>query len=237
MNYTKSINENQVMKPVPIRNQYVLEALNGFLWFWKNSKFFDNMHLQCHTASLDDGWTSPEYMQKVINEGNKHDGFPEVCKGYAIAPNRHVYNPKHNRAEVSECIEKFIECNNNLAHATMARNNALAVIYPEGGFISWHNNHNAPGYNLIFTYSESDSNFFEYYDSTKGEIVKLYDTAGQWTCKAGYFASFKEPIEKRVYHSATAVKGDRMTISYVFNMSEMANGLHDETIEEIMTEF
>lgn len=235
--YTKEVNENQVMMPVPIKNKYVLQALNNFLWFWKNEDFYKNVKMTCESQTLDDGWTSEEYMWKIMGQGNEHEGFPDACKARAMNPNRQIAVPGHDRAFISEAIQRFTEYNSELQNVTMTRNNALAVLYPPGGFISWHNNHNAPGYNLIFTYAETDTGFFEYYDSSTKQIVKLYDTPGEWTCKAGYFASMREPIEKKVYHSASSPDDDRMTISYVFSQGEMANGLHDETIEEIMTEF
>lgn len=237
MNYTKNINDNQVMKSIPINNSHVLECLNNFLWFWRNPTFHDNVHTTCNSHTFEDGWTSEEYMRKIIDMGNAHDGYPESCKAKAMAANRLVEKPTADKGAIVECIRRFTDYNTQLSQAIMARNNALGVIYPPGGFISWHNNQNAPGYNLIFSYAETDTGFFEYYDSNTEEIVKLYDTPGKWTCKAGYFADFEESFEKKVYHSASAPEDDRMTVSYVFNASEMSNGLHDETIEEIMSDF
>jgi len=235
MNYTKTINENQIMSPVPIKNKYVLDALNNFLWFWKNPTFLDNVKTVCEKETFEK-WTSEEHLHEIMAQGNTHEGFPEVCKSKSLAPNRLVEAIGHDRMAIAECIEKFIQYNTELSQVLAVRNNALGVMYPPGGFISWHNNHNAPGYNLIFSYAETNTGYFEYYDSATEQIVKLYDTAGEWTCKAGYFASKEEPIEKKVYHSASAPDDYRMTISYIFNRSEMGNGLHDETIEEIMTE-
>lgn len=237
MNYTKKINENQIMVPIPIKNKYVLDALNNFLWFWNNPDFLDNIRVSCAEKNIEDGWTSEKHMREIMAQGNTHDGFPDVCKARGMKPDRQLTKSSHSKAVVAECIQKWGDFNSELGSALSARNNALGVIYPPGGFISWHNNHNAPGYNLIFTYADADTGFFEYWDSSKEEVVRLYDTPGEWTCKAGYFAAMHEPIEKKVYHSASAPTDSRMTISYVFARDEMADGLHDETIEEIMTDF
>ena len=42
-------------------------------------------------------------------------------------------------------------------------------------YISWHNNANAPAYNLIFTWSETGDGWFKYWDMKEQRIVKFED--------------------------------------------------------------
>ena len=235
MNYSAEQYEyGQVMVPVEIKNQDVLDALNECLWFFKNPKIIDNHQLNCEDQKIED-WCSEEYMNRIIAQGTKHDGYPERCKSYNLAPNR--LRPRHgnpNNADILEGIDKFNECNEGLINTLMTRNNALFVMYPPDGFISWHNNQNAPGYNLIFTYSETGDGCFKYYDANTGKVVTIQDKPGQWTCKGGYFGAFHEPFERKVYHAAHT-NSWRMTVSYIFTRGEMGMNIHQEIIEEIST--
>jgi hypothetical protein len=111
------------------------------------------------------------------------------------------------------------------------KHNALCAVYPPGGFISWHSNHNAPGYNLIFSYSETGDGHFSYVHPETKEVVKCEDTAGKWTCKAAYFGSWTES-DKVLYHAAETDCW-RVTVSYVFDTSETSSELREMILEDI----
>jgi hypothetical protein len=63
----------------------------------------------------------------------------------------------------------------------------------------------------------------------------MQDVQG-WQCKAGYFGSYDEPWDKRVYHCAKT-NCWRITISYIFDRSDMSMGMQDDVIEEIMSDY
>lgn len=91
--------------------------------------------------------------------------------------------------------------------------NALCALYPDGGYIGWHHNGNAPGYNILFSYSQDGDGYFKYYDREKDEIVYMHDKPG-WNVKCGYYPSEKtEP--NRVYWHAAATKKARLSIAFV----------------------
>ena len=93
---------------------------------------------------------------------------------------------------------------------------ALTMAYPPGGYIEWHNNANAPSYNLVFTWSETGNGWFRYYDRDRKENVTIPDKAG-WSVKAGYFGSYDD--DKLVYHCA-ATECWRMTWSWMLGFDE-----------------
>jgi hypothetical protein len=94
-----------------------------------------------------------------------------------------------------------------------SRNNAVKMLYPKGGYMGWHTNANAPGYNIILSWSEKGTGFFRYQDPITKEFVDCMDTPG-WTCKVGYFGRFSEP-EKIIWHCANAAQEERVTLGYI----------------------
>ena len=99
-----------------------------------------------------------------------------------------------------------------------ARNQAVNVYYPAGGFMGWHNNWNASGYNIILSHSKEGNGFFRYRDPITKEIVNMKDSPG-WTCKVGYFGKGREP-DKVVYHCAGSHE-PRLTLGFVIPHLEM----------------
>lgn len=101
-----------------------------------------------------------------------------------------------------------------------AKVSALKAYYPAEGYIAWHTNWNAPGYNIIFTYSKSGNGYWRHInpkDSTGPEpdqrnLVHVDDNPG-WHCKVGYFGS-KSEFDKIMWHSAYT-KEPRLTLAYI----------------------
>lgn len=105
----------------------------------------------------------------------------------------------------------------NIDNVVSSSERTLASIYPPDGFIGWHTNSNRPGYNIIFTFSETGNGFFRYKDPVSKEIITIQDKPG-WTAKAGYFGNSSKDI---FWHCAKNGKsGPRLTCSYVFNNIE-----------------
>lgn len=223
------------MKDIPINNSHVMDALNGFLWYYDNPMITRNIRL--NGKELDRRYfTGSEYRDKIIKMAESHDGYPECSRGYNVKADRlDVLTQGKNNNEVAEIISKFNSLNTNLCSVLGARNNALTMMYPPDGFISWHNNANASAYNLIFSWSETGDGCFKYVDGHTGQEVVMQDKKG-WQCKAGYFGAYGEPWYNLVYHAAETDCW-RITVSYVFDRSDMSLGMQDEIIEEIMSDF
>ena len=90
---------------------------------------------------------------------------------------------------------------------------ALSAVYPPDGFMGWHNNHNANGYNVLFSWTEKGQGFFRYQDPITKEIVTMNDQPG-WTCKVGYFGNQREK-DKIFWHCCSADEL-RITIGWLF---------------------
>lgn len=156
-----------------------------------------------------DHFTGTEYLNKVKEMGQKHAGGATVSYSYALKPNHYFGEDKEQYAD------RFNRLNERLGTELGVKGHALAQIYPPGGFIGWHNNADASGYNLIFTYSLEGKGWFRYIDPHTNEQVTIQDQPG-WNLKAGYFGSYDE--DHLVYHCA-ATQCWRMTISYIMGFN------------------
>ena len=177
-----------------------------------------------HQDETAEKWISDEYMHDVINMGRGHDGFPKVLRGFSGLK---FENEKDTRGKVIK--EASHRLNSNLIEFLSARNNALNACYPPGGFISWHNNANAKGYNIIITYSETGEGWFDYWDIEKKERVRIQDKPG-WQAKMTYFGPYDDP-ENIVYHAAYT-DCYRITVAFVF---AEADQFWEEVIEDLET--
>jgi hypothetical protein len=168
-------------------------------------------------------WVSDEYMHQVIRMGREHDGFPRILKGFT--------GLKHEGGNMKGSVIKDASrvLNSKLMEFLSCRNNALNACYPPGSFISWHNNANAKGYNIIITYSETGDGWFDYWDIDKKERVRVQDKPG-WQAKMTYFGSYDES-DKLVYHAAYS-DCYRITVAFVF---AEADTFWEEVIEDLET--
>ena len=221
------------MKSVNVVNKDIVEILNEFKDLWK-----DNIELMEKTVRLDckdavrEEYISEEYRNQIINMGTSHNGFPEKLKGYSlklVGDDR--YNPKERADSNFFFNKKYLELNSKLQILLGTNHNALCGVYPPGGFIAWHNNANAPAYNLIFTWSETGDGYWKHIDPITKEEVLVPDVPG-WQCKAFYFGAYEDGPENLLYHMAST-NCWRMTISYVFDRQHKDYWL--DVIEEIET--
>lgn len=147
---------------------------------------------------------SMEYLLRGIPTPQKY-GFPRNTWGLEMSQEKDWIKDK-------ELISKCTVTNDKLMDFFGARNNALQMYYPSGGYIGWHNNCNAPGYNIILSCNPGGDGYFDHYDHNTNELNRYQDEKG-WNCKVGYFGSDKEP-EKIFWHCA-ATNTPRLTFSYV----------------------
>jgi hypothetical protein len=217
------------VRDVEIRNEAVLESLNKFKDFIVKrhsegalDKDLD-LNAKEHTR---DRWLADDYLGRIIDRKKQHEGFPESMRSYqGIMPgSSRKYKSSHD-----EYRDAATELNKDLMTELAARVNTLVTVYPPGGWISWHNNANASGYNVIFSWSENGDGWFDYWDVDKKERVRIPDHSG-WQCKMTYFGSYDEP-EKLCYHAA-ATDCLRISVAYVWGRDE-AQHLWEDIIEDI----
>jgi hypothetical protein len=182
---------------------------------------FAAKHLKIrHENEKPEDWLSDNYLQNLISEGKGHCGYPRILKGFQGLK----WDDPDGIPEIKDKTDKL---NSSLIEFLSCRNNALNALYPPGGFISWHNNANAKGYNIIITYSETGEGWFDYWDVDKKERVRIQDKPG-WQAKMSYFGPYDEP-DKLCYHAAYT-DCYRLTIAFVF---AEANEFWEEVIADL----
>lgn len=224
------------MKDIPINNSEVIKALNNFLWYYENRDLVANNLVLNGSPDQRKHFMSAKYRDEVIAMDERHEGFPDAGHSYSLKHDRmQPLSGRSSSPEVTDLLARYSKYNQQLCEILCTKNNALTQMYPPNGFISWHNNANACAYNLVFSWSETGEGCFRYVDGHTGKEVVMQDKKG-WQCKAGYFGSYREPWYKRVYHAAETDCW-RITVSYMFDRSDMGLGLQDEAIDEIMSDF
>mgnify|MGYP001100383859 CR=1 FL=1 len=227
------------MQDVPVLNRDLLTRLNRYRDFLMRdvSAFEKTFHLQCiPDKDHRHYWAGNKHLEEIINQGTDHEGFPDSIYGYELSVHRKDHEFFNN--DVHPVVRKDLTAelsfmNKDLIDWLGVRHNALTAYYPPGGFISWHNNANAPAYNLIFTWSETGDGSFKYVDPVTKNVVTMQDHAG-WQCKAAYFGHYDEQ-ERLFYHSATTDCW-RCTVSFTLDTSSLSEELREDLLEEISTQ-
>ena len=225
-----------MMRDIPL-NDFALDILNEALWFVQGNNYKSVIcgRKDKHTKKDADYYTGDEYYNKIVSMGSAHNGFPEVVVSHSFGLSNLKFEKEKEVTEkipqVSFHLDSFL---NRIQTTFNLKRNALFSVYPPGGYISWHNNANASAYNFIFTYSETGDGYWKHWDTKEQKMVVIPDVKG-WQCKAGYFGSYEDGMEKVVYHTAanTSDTGLRMTVAFVLDRSEMSSGIQDWVIEDI----
>lgn len=220
------------MKKIEL-NPFANSLLTKANWFVEKERY-KSVNLTCaKEMGNSERWLSDDYLKHIMGEGTKHDGYPEVILGHSLGINNLSFaHREDNIIEKAKLItERLYQVNTLLQTNLMMRKNALFCIYPPGGFISWHNNANAPAYNVIFTWSETGDGWFKYFDQSKKEIIKMQDQAG-WQCKVGYFGPYNSDPRALLYHSAYT-NCLRMTIAFTLSKNELGLGVQNWLIDDI----
>lgn len=150
-----------------------------------------------------DKHSSLEYLHSIIDDPKQH-GFPatscglEMMHGVGIIPTQFARKAK----ETNDALMEFFG----------ARNNALQMYYPAGGYIGWHNNSNAAGYNIVLSCNPQGDGEFEHWDHINNKL-NVFKDHNNWNVKAGYFGSFDEP--DKIYWHCARTRTPRVTFSYV----------------------
>ncbi len=185
------------MRCIEINNKEVVTLLSDFsTWFEDSGK--KEIDVQGEPDE-DEYYTSEEYFDTINQE--KHVGFPEKAHGVDMG----LF-----ASSVESFKERLRQVDSQFNSTLGARNCAVKMYYPKGGYMGWHNNHNASGYNILFSYTRNGNGWFRYREN--GNIVTMNDSPG-WTAKVGYYGSNKEP-DKLYWHCARAYE-DRLTLGFV----------------------
>ena len=145
---------------------------------------------------------SDEYLKEIVDKDGKHIGYPEISYSYDLKAG----------GLPGEFQEKYQNLSKELCTWLGARNEAVHVYYPKNGFMGWHNNWNAHGYNILLSYTKNGGGFFKYRDPITHEVVEMLDTPG-WTSKVGYYGRGREP--DKVYYHCAGTHEPRITLGFV----------------------
>lgn len=214
------------MNTAVIRNEVLKEILDKISALTQKVDF-DKVR-QIPRNETADEWCNEDYMRHIIHKGTAHDGYPEMLLGTSLEPGKFCYDGQDS-LQLTEESEKLIK---DLCSWSGAHRRALTAIYPPGGFIGWHNNANASGYNILFTWSSEGDGQWEHIEPSTGEHVIIPDVKG-WQCKYGYYGSYEEP--HRVLYHAAKTNCLRTTVAFVFNGDERGKSMAEMLIEEIET--
>lgn len=201
------------MKWVDIQNIELLNILNEYSdWFFTTDlsvleKVCDN-EKRHHGIKIEEGCGN-EYLEKIVGKGEEHIGFPEAAFSVDLAREDRVPSEhKKKRLDISSTLCSFLG----------ARNQAVNVFYPTNGYMAWHNNWNAHGYNILLSYSKEGNGFFKYRDPLSKEVITMNDKSG-WTCKVGYYGSKSEPSQ--IYYHCAGTYEPRITLGFIVPHEDM----------------
>ena len=218
------------VKDIDLKNQDFIDILNEYkdILLHRENETDDpyiakELRLTCEKEIAED-WVCDEYMNDIISQGRSHNGYPVILRGFTGL--KYGDDNHKNGEKIKEATKTL---NSKLIEFLSCRSNALNACYPPGGFISWHNNANAHGYNIIITYSETGEGWFDYWDIEKKERVRIQDKPG-WQAKMTYFGPYEDP-DKLCYHAAYT-DCYRITVAFVF---AEADEFWQEVIEDLET--
>jgi hypothetical protein len=178
--------------------QDLLEDLTGFSdWFFQQDRA--GFKITGNVAEME-RCTSKEYL--LEQQTKQLVGFPAKACGIDFQQldgwDLDAFYPKVSATDSS--IKSYIG----------SKSCAIKMYYPEGGYIDWHTNENAYGYNVLFTYSMTGDGAFIYQNPKTKEIVTLPDQKG-WNMKIGLY---DQHGGMPLWHSAYT-KCERLTWGYI----------------------
>ena len=184
---------------IKIQNKEKINLLNDY------STWIENLNKSVFKlqGKIDenDYYTEEEYFKTIDKEN--HIGWPEVSYGADIS-----YT---NRTSI-DLRERIRRIDSDFNDILSAKHCAVKMYYPEGGYMGWHNNHNASGYNILFSYTKNGNGYFRYKDPITLETITMHDVPG-WTAKVGYYGNLEEK-DKIYWHCARAYE-TRLTLGFI----------------------
>jgi len=192
----------------------------------------DSMSLQDEKTYVDDGidktptpdwekYCSEEWLWKQYDKGENHSGFPEQAYGFQVA------HGVRNRPDLFTDLKNWAK--GDLPREFGASSSSLVSYYPPNGFVGWHTNWNAFGWQMILTWSQDGDGYFSYYDKEKNEIITEQDVKG-WQGRWYRFGRLDEP-EHHCWHCAWT-NCPRITLAFKFPYGKLSERL-DTTYDAI----
>lgn len=207
------------MQNITLANQKLIKLLTNIIDFSRSDEVRALLNQIRYVDSDIDVSThhpaSDEYLYDILKQPEKNFGFPR--KEYAL--NACPYARDTVTRPEYGVLKRYDTINTRLTNFLGARSNAVALLYPPNGFLSWHHNGNAPGYNVLFSYSEDGNGSFDYWDQNKKEIVIMKDSPG-WSVKVGRFPGYVEGPKKLFWHRAKTIC-PRITVAYVIDQKDL----------------
>lgn len=201
------------MKSIILKNkqiQKILDDISNCVFDQHNlKKIIENEHTKERKCKIitDHPPTSDEYFYTAYKKRNIEDfGYPSSALMESYSENSVLFNLIKNKVL-------------KLSRKLCVHRVALCSLYPENGYIGWHHNGNAPGYNLLLTYSIDGNGCFKYYDYEDKEIKKINDVPG-WNVKVGYYPKLHTEVDRVYWHSAET-KSPRLSIAFVVDDREL----------------
>jgi len=198
------------MKTIEVKNSYVLSLLDSIENYLLDVDCDSLEIVQEEFLHLKDEKLSDKYLKQIMNAGKSHEGYPLFQPMYVLPVESFKYIHKHT-TELTEYMFSERVC--------------LDVLYPPKSYCSWHNNANAPGNAIMFSWSKTGEGDFRYWDNDKKEVMYIPDKKG-WNVKFFNFGDYNQP-EKLTYHASS---NECLRYSMAFNFITEKQVL-DETVE------
>jgi len=181
-----------IMRTLEVKDSYVLSKLDLIedrLLNLNHSDLEIGFEDKTNNLELKDEKLSENYLHDIINRGRTHDGYPE-------------FQPAYESKSLGDKIDSGIhQYTIDLVEYMFSQRKCLGILYPPKSYCSWHNNANAAGYGLMFSWSATGEGDFRYWDLDKKEVVVIPDKKG-WNVKTFYFGNYDYP-EKLIYHASS----------------------------------
>lgn len=201
------------MRPIPLKNERLvtlLSTLTDICYTPTVMQYAAKFKSRRDDLIPEHYGVSDEYLRTALTKKITDFGFPRTSLGMGMN------GVPTDRIDIIDPIEKQVK---KVGKFLGTHVNALTMIYPDKGFIGWHHNGNAPGYNILMSYSQDGEGDFRYYDKKEDKIVVLNDTPG-WFVKVGYYPSERSETE-RIYWHAAQTKKQRVSVAWIINHRPM----------------
>lgn len=215
------------MKVIPLRNDRLETLLSNTIKLFYSGeakKITDETKERKDNLITDYHPCSDEYLFEAFKLKLEDFGYPRAALGCS------VLEIDRNSLKYKELpiIEKEVK---SISRFLGTPKNALTMSYPDNGYIGWHHNGNAPGHNILFSYSLDGDGEFCFWDYETQSIKRLKDKPG-WNVKVGYYPSERTERDKVYWHMANTKK-HRVSIAFIINQKEMWKNMIDEiTLED-----
>lgn len=209
------------MKPIPLKNSRLKVLLDNIISDFFQPKLVD---LGKKTRDRKDDLQpnnygcSEEYLKEALKHSTPKYGFPRSCLGLGMS----MQSTPPQFLEIFEPTQRKVTKIGTYLGTPV---NALTMLYPDNGYIGWHHNGNAPGYNILFSYSQDGEGCFKWYEKATKTIHVIKDNPG-WNVKVGYYPSEKTETDMVYWHCAETKK-QRVSLAYILNHKDMWKNMID----------